>query len=105
MGGGSEGGRKGFSAFSNKAKGFSLVCEDLQKQIITFQNLTKKAQGSLRSNHEDRQMKMDADKQQTGHLQEQQPYLDQRYDAEKKSFDQTENQYSNSMYMNRNPTN
>jgi len=40
-----DGGKAAFSAFSNKAKGFSLVREDMQKQISTYQNLMKKAQG------------------------------------------------------------
>ena len=48
---------------------------------------------------------MEAEKQQARHHREQQPYIDQRFDPEKKSFDLTDNQYSNSMYMNRNVAN
>lgn len=112
--GSAENGRKGYSAFSSKAKGFSLVCEDLQKQIITFQNLTKKAQngGILKSNYDERSIRAaeGADtKNNQGNLQseEQQPYLDNQtnFDHEKKSLDLSEQKYGNSMYLNQNDTN
>lgn len=100
---GNEGGRTGYSAFASKAKGFSLVREDMQKQISNYQNLMKKAQGGHGSSQDDAMGRADIDKQPNGHSQERQGYLDQRYGPaatslpEKSRYDHGGNEYDNSL--------